>query len=870
MAGVSAFISEKIALAVGFAIRRAWITAVVILGLAAASLYYAAGHLKIDTDTAGMMSASLQWRQDFDAYRNSFPNRDRNIVAVIDAPNPELSLSYARELAAALAAEPELFPTVFFPGGGEFFEQNGLLYLPIDELEELADQLIDAQPLLGRLADDLSGAGLFDVLRESVEQGGELSGRAARDLDRIFAEIGQTLAAASRGERHPIAWGRLIGVTADLSARQLVLIKPEVDFNLVRPARAAIERIREIGGELGERYGDDVSLRLTGTLAMEHEELSSITRSASTAGLAALAMVVIVLFWALRSPVLLVISVVVLLAGLSLTAAFAAAVVKELNLLSVAFAVLYIGLGVDFVLHMCLRLEELKAEPVDLDGALIDTARGVGSSLFICAVTTAAGFFAFMPTEFVGVSELGLISGVGMLISLLVSLSLLPALIRVFWRGGSARRATGRQRRGRFSPRPLPPGLTIAIAATAAFAAILLLPSLQFDGNPIHLRDPDAESIRTLEELAADSEAPLFHLAVLMPDEDAALAVAGAIEALDTVASVQTVASLVPAGQTEKLIVIDDMSLVLGATLAGFGPAEPDAERFTSALEGLIRALGSDTAGPGREDFRIAAEAFLFAARSRDTVGALALAGDAEADVLGNLVDQIGRLERGLHAEAFGRVDLPGELVSRFVNAAGEELVEVTPREDLNDNEAAARFVSDVRSVAPNATGLPVVYEEAAATVTRAFATALAYALGIVSLLLVVFLRNLRDVVLVLIPILFAAVLTAGISVLIGLPLNFANIIALPLLVGVGVDSGIHMVHRMRTEPPSDGNPLHTSTSRAVLLSALTTIASFGNLAFSTHVGMASMGQLLTLGMLMSLVAVLGLLPALLRVGRAA
>jgi uncharacterized protein len=862
-------IGRAIAAIVRVGILRPWLTLALVFALAAASLYYAAGNLGINTDTADMISPALKWRQDFIAYRDGFPARDSNIVAVIEGPDPEASFEYANELADRLAAESALFPTVFFAGGGDFFERNGLLYLPVDELESLADRLFDAQPLLGRLSRDVTGAGVLAVLRESIEQNDRLTSRAAADLERIFEEIALTLRAGSEDASRPIAWSRLIGAAPEPAARQLVLIKPALDFNRVRPALDAIERIREIGRTLDESHGNQVGLRLTGTLAMEHEELSSITRSASTAGLAALAMVAIVLFWALRSPVLLTIAVVVLLSGLSLTAAFAALTVGHLNLLSVAFAVLYIVLGVDFILHVCLRLEELRAEGHDLDSALIETAGGVGSSLLICAVTTAAGFFAFIPTDFDGVSELGLISGAGMLISFAVSLSLLPALIKLFWRGGGARRATRAGRR-RLIPIRLRPGLVVAAAAVITLGALALLPSLEFDGNPIHLRDPESESIRALEDLAADAEAPVFDLVVLVPDSATAETTAEALASLPTVEQVQTAASLVPDHQSEKLAIIDDLELVLGSTLADFEPGSADPDRVVTELEALIAAIASRAPGPAAETFGRNGRQWLAHWRSLAPSAARLSAQTLDSDLLGNLVEQLGRLERGLDARPFGRADLPSVLLDRWVNASGQELVEIVPREDLNDNEALERFVADVRSVAPSATGLPVVYEEAAATVTRAFAIALAYAFGIVSVLLIFMLKSVRDAVLVLIPIAFAAILTAAVSVLLGLPLNFANIIALPLLVGVGVDSGIHMVHRMRTDPPSDGDLLNTSTSRAVLMSALTTIASFGNLAFSSHLGMASMGQLLTLGMVMSLIAVLGLLPALLRLwGRA-
>jgi hypothetical protein len=246
-------------------------------------------------------------------------------------------------------------------------------------------------------------------------------------------------------------------------------------------------------------------------------------------------------------------------------------------------------------------------------------------------------------------------------------------------------------------------------------------------------------------------------------------------------------------------------------------------------------------------------------------------AGDARLAALdqalrSNLPQRLNALADLLGATEFTFEDLPAVMRDRWVNAAGQQLIEITPVENLNDNAAAARFVAEVQSILPNATGLPVVYQQASRTIVRAFTQALGLALIMVTILLAVFLRNGRDVLLVIVPILFAATVTAGLAAVFGLPFNFANIIALPRLVGVGVDNGIHMVHRMRTEPPADADPLRTSTSRAVLASGLTTIASFGNLAFSAHFGMSSMGQLLTIGMLVTLAATLILLPALLRI----
>jgi predicted RND superfamily exporter protein len=321
---------------------------------------------------------------------------------------------------------------------------------------------------------------------------------------------------------------------------------------------------------------------------------------------------------------------------------------------------------------------------------------------------------------------------------------------------------------------------------------------------------------------------------------------------------VVTAERLVPDDQDEKLFLLEDLSLVLGPDFHRINDAPFDAAELDAAMVELAEAL----AGQDRRS-AVALAAALNSWLERD--GASADLSALDRALRSDLPERLADFERLLGASPITLEDLPAALRERWINDDGQQLIEIAPRENLNDNEAAARFVTEVRDVLPSATGLPVVYQEASSTIVRAFLQALSLALAMVAVLLVLFMRSIRDVLLVLIPILFAAAVTAGLAVLFGLPFNFANIIALPLLIGVGVDNGIHMVHRMQTEPPPDAEPLHTSTSRAVLASGLTTIASFGNLAFSAHYGMSSMGQLLTIGMLVTLVATLVLLPALIK-----
>jgi hopanoid biosynthesis associated RND transporter like protein HpnN len=561
---------------------------------------------------------------------------------------------------------------------------------------------------------------------------------------------------------------------------------------------------------------------------------------------------------------LLAISILSLLIGLIGTAAFAAAAVGHLNLLSVAFAVLYVGLGVDFIVHISLRLEELMADGQDVELGLINTMHGVGASLVICAITTAVGFYSFIPTPFSGVSELGLISGTGMFISLFVSLTLVPALIAELYspKGAPPRvRGLGSLRR---SVLGVSPRFTLAAACLVLVAAALSLPRVSFDSNPVHLRDPDSESVQALEELAAQSDAEMLSLVAIAPNETTADEWKSRLAGVDSVAEVRTIDSLVPEAQDEKRLVLEDTGLVMG-DLGRFDVEASDPGEFLAALTRLNAALlerpDKSTAEAALADGTARALARLASQQAApEELAAL------DRDLIGNLPDELGQLAHALTARPFDRTALPPELTERWLDGAGRDLIEIVPAENVNDNAAAERFVDGVRAVLPHATGLPVVHLEASRTVVESFQLALFYAFVLVSLILAVLLRSARDTAMVLAPIVFAAVVTAGATVWLGIPFNFANIIALPLLVGVGVDNGIHMVHRMRTEPPSDGEPLSTSTSRAVLASGLTTVASFGNLAFSAHVGMSSMGKLLTLGMGVTLVATLILLPALFRV----
>ncbi len=865
MAVLADWLGGLLARWVALVLRRRLATALLALAVTVPAVFYAARHLGVNTDTANMISPTLPWRRTFIDYRDSFPIRDRNLLIVVDAASPERADEFAAALVAQLAREPDLYQNILLPGQGPFFERNGLLYLPLPTLEKLSDRLAAAQPLLGLLHDRFDGTAVLELASRTLTEPAAAAGLGGATLDAFYGEVAVTLDAVRAGDREPLAWSELLGLDTMPSKRRIIVLQPQLDFTKLQPASTAIAGIRAIVDRLNAAEPMPVTVRLTGSVAMEHEELQSVSRTAGIGGIATLLLVAAVMYAALRSWRLLVLSVASLLGGLSLTAAFAAAAVGHLNLLSIAFVVLNFGLGSDYLIHVLLRYKELAAEGRTTEEALVETVRGVGSSLVLCAVTTAAGFYSFIPTTFQGVSELGLIAGTGVFFGLFVAITVLPAFVALLIPAEHVRHVGTWIDPRVFVPLSRRPRVVLGVTAVVLVATFGALPWVSFDSNPIHLRDPHSESVTTLFELAADGEAQLLDLVAVAPNHATALEWAEQLRPLQEVKSVTTVDSLVPADQPQKVGVLQDLDLLLGPGFADLNrqPADPDA--FSAALERLRKGAAGKPAGSDLERAAGALEETL--ARAPDDRPRLLAALD-EALTSG-LPRELSRLETGLAAQPFDRTALPHELAARWIDGEGRELIEVVPAEDVSDNAAARRFNAAVRAVVPNATGLPVVYEEASATVVHAFTLALLYSFIMVSMIIWIVLRDIRDTLLVIVPILIASGVTAGLTALIDMPLNYANIIALPLLVGIGVDNGIHVVHRMRTDTVMQ--LFNTSTMRAVLASGLTTVASFGNLAFSSHVGTASMGILLALGLGVSMGATLIVLPAWLKlVARAA
>ena len=845
---------------VRLSIRYAWPVILGFLLLAIASAGYFVRHFAISTDSKQLLSSSLPWRQQEAMLNAQFPQRIDQLIAVIDAATPEAADDAADALVSELASRPDLVRSVSRPDGGEFFERNGILFLSVDEVRRATADLISAEPLLGTLAADPTLRGVFRTFSQSLE--GVRLGKAKLDsLTPALDALANTLELVDKGKSPSFSWRKLIAGREPKPSelRRFVNIEPVLDFTDLQPGRKASAAIRAAASRQGLTPEHGVTVRLTGPVALADEEFATVADGAMLNGIVTLLLVGLVLWLALRKARLILAVFVNLVCGLLYTAAVGLWMVGTLNLISVAFAVLFVGLGVDFGIQLCVRYRSERHACPDLDRALSATARGIGRPLLLAAASIATGFFSFLPTAYRGLSELGLIAGMGIIIALVTTLTLIPALLTVF----------------KPPPEPNPIGYAalapvdrflekrrnwvIGTTLAAAILGLPLLAGLRFDFNPINLRAKDAESVATLLDLMNDPDTSPNTIDILGSDVAQVSTTVERLRELPEVGRVVTLQSFVPENQDAKLALIEDASFFLQNTLSPEISPEPTQAETKAAIETLVADLSEAAQGldsPAAVQARRLAAALTTLANAPPAV--LSVADRALIPPLRTTLRQVGTL---LNAEPVSIVALPPALKNNWVSADGRVRIEVAPKGDGSDNAVLRRFVAAVRGVVPEATGQPVFVIEAAATVIKAFVQAGILSLVLIALILFVALRRWVDVALTLVPLLVAIVVTLEICVLIGLQLNFANVIAVPLLLGVGVAFKIYYIVAWRA---GETNLLQSSLTRAIIFSACTTAIAFGSLCFSHHPGTSSMGKLMALSLLTTLAAAVLFQPALL------
>ena len=857
---------SRIAGLVAAACRRPRRVVLATLVLALLAGAYAVARFSIHTELAALIPADTPWRAHEAALERAFPIEGDDITVVIDGRTPELAEAAAARLAAALQPRRDLFEEVERPGGGAFFDREGLLFLPEPEVKAATEALIKAQPLLAPVAADPSLRGVMTSLTTAAE--GVASGDAdPATMQAPLAAIAEAVRRTEAGQTAFFAWRPLIvghALDAD-DSRQFLELIPRVDYRRADPGAAALDLVRGEARRLQLDPAHGIALRLTGQIPMAEDELATLSEATGPIALATLGVVLVILYFAVRSPKIVGAILATVLAGLAITAAFGLVVFGRFNLISVAFMPLFVGLGVDFAIQFCVRYRaEALSEP-DIAAALANAGEGAGRGLTLAAAATGLGFLAFLPTRYKGVSELGLIAGVGMGVAYLLALSFLPALLTWLAARSPAAEMGLPALRGADAPLQARRRGILAAALVLGLLALALTPSLAFNFDPLRLRDPKTESVATFLELSADPDTNPNSLDVLAPDLAAARAQAARLARLPGIGQVITLDSLVPTDQPPKLAAIQDASLLLDPTINPFDVSPPPTDAdLVQSLKAAAEALASAAASPnGRA---LAADAGPLARSLRAAAdGPPAGRARLQAVLLGGLPTALGQVRAMLTAEPVTADSLPADLKRDWLAPEGQARLEILPA-DPQDPQRLARFVRTVQAAAPQASGTPLDVAETRHLILGAFGQAGILSVAAITALLALALRSARAVALTLAPVLLAAVFAVGSCVLFGQDINLENLIALPLLLGIGVSFNIYFVVAWLR---GERRLLASSLTRAILYSALTTGAAFGALSLSRHPGTASMGILLLISLAWILVATLIVQPAILGVAAA-
>ncbi len=839
--------------------------------------HYTVNNLSINTDNTDMIAPDAPFHQNRRKYEKAFSQNVHKVLLVIESDTPELTKAATKRLGRLLSADNVNFESVYIPNENEFFNRNGLLYLDSKDLQTLSTNLSQAQPFIGRIAQEPNLTGFFSIFEDALTASDKTQ-ELPIDLPSMIDKVSLALHKSMNGGNNLLSWETLIAEKKlsgqGGSDQGFINVAVRFDYTQIRPAESAIKAIRKAIAEIQQADLPKVKVWITGEVGLEDDELVGMSSGTFNASIFSVVLVLCILLVAYRSILLSAATLLTLAIGMVFCGAFAAVSVKELNLISVAFAVSNIGLGVEYAIHFCLRYRDNLLHHVHRERAIRSTLISTSPSLLLCAGTTSIGLYAFIPTDYKGVSELGLLAGTSLFICLLVTLTVLPALLRFIPESVGSESssthpvlATLAEKMATFTLHYAKP---IAILTfLVAVISVVLVFKVKTDFNPINLRDPHTESVIAFKNLNKNTDTTPMTLTVLADDAQKAKAIQQKLKALGSVDKTVSLFDFIPSDQEEKLAIIEDMAMMLGSQEQGFPALKPDNDP-APAINRLIKAINHSLPDKTNAHEIAALKAFkqelqdmLVELDTRQQPSRRMFIEKIQTTLLGTLPSVMNELFAGLNAREVSLADLPTDIKDRWLSKEGLYRIQIFPEKDLNDLGNLQQFITDVQSVAPQTTDLPIIYWESMKEVVGAFKKAITIALITIALLLFGIRRNLTDTLLVMTPLILAGLFTMASTVLTNTPINYANIIALPLLLGLGVDNGIHMVEKLHHSLSEEQNIYQSSTARAMFYGALTTASSFAGLAFSPHQGIASMGLIITIGIFWIMTCTFIVLPAL-------
>lgn len=854
--------------------------------LLALSVYYTVTHLQFDTSRNNLVGANKKYHQNFLRFKKEFPTQD-DLVVVVESEDSEKNRQFVERLGARLEAETNLFHDVFYKGDLKMLGSKALLFVPEADLLELKKTLHEYRPFIEQFSRTTNLVSLFSMVNQQFrtakrEENAENQSlvNALPSLQRIVEQAAMSL----RRSGTPPSPGitalfdpspeaqQQIYITFDKGRIYLVTAqapREELNSDAVRRLRELVEQTRaEVPG---------LNVGITGEPVLETDEMAQSQKDSTLASIVSLLLCALIFVYGYRETGRPIKATICLVVGIGYTLGFATLTIGHLNILTITFVPILIGLAIDFGVHLISRYEEELRHGRSEEEALTKAMVFTGQGIFTGAFTTAGAFLAMGFTDFKGIQEMGIICGGGLLICLVPMMTLLPVLL--LWGSQNIIDHTQgdlSERRARIESIWLQRPITVTIlTAILSLVAASQIHKVYFDYNLLHMQSAGLPAVQFEEKLIRSASKSVLYGAVIATNLEQAVSMERALTNLPAVASVDSITMFMPDDQVRKLPIVGEIKNELASIRFAPPDRRPvDLSELSVTLLSLYAYLDLAHMEVEKEDPKLDAQ-LLSLRRAILDLRKEMFHGDQTQQELNSL--KLAEFQEALFDDVCGtftalrnqdnsgtvRVsDLPEALRDRFVGVTGKYLLMVYPKKDVWQRDNQKEFIDEVSKVYPNVTGTPVQLYYYTELLKASYEEAGRYSLIAIAILVLIHFRSPLSLALALVPVGLGFVWLAGIMGWRDIPLNPANIMMLPLVIGIGVTNGIHILNRFAEEQ----NPsiLARSTGKAVLVSGLTSIAGFGSLILGQHRGIQSLGYVMSLGLATCMIAGLTFLPALL------
>ena len=869
--------------------------------LAGLSIWVTGEKLTFKTGRGDLVAKGLPYVKLYEEYRDQFEDLE-GMVIVAESESPEKMAEFAETLAAKLKVRPDLFSQVIYKFDTSYFRSRFLLYLDPPDLESLQTKLeehqnfiesVNASPGLNPLLNEINreiSSGMVDSLMTDFLGGDDAEEEEKKNdendlnlLIRIIKEMNRSL---KKNYHYKSPWQSLFN-SGEESLREkgylvsknekllFILAVPNEDETSFTGYKDSVYSARELIAEVKKDF-PSISVGLTGEDVISTDEMITTQKDvelASKIALGGVALLFIIAFKGIVKPLLAVFS---LLIALAWSLGFTSLTVGHLNILSVVFTTILIGLGIDFGIHILERYKEERKEGDDISTALQKTLQGTGQGNFSGAITTAMAFGAMVLTDFIGIVELGWIAGWGILFCMIAMVLLLPALVTLEekWRKPVYTKSV---------EKPITASISwidrffshykliITACCFLVLVSSLALRTAHFDYNLLNLQTKGTEAVKYEMRILENAGRSAWSAAMLADTLEEVRQKETQLKTLPTIENVESIAAMVPKHQEENLQYVREN---LSPLLSELYVEEEDESFSLKALTKTLKRIRFKLQGrEGKEDkvTQAAREIDKFFKEVESVEEDLAEAQLQEfseelfVDYRGLMAD----LKKNAEPKLVEISKIPKSLRDRYISKQGKYLITIFPSVDIWNLDERNRYLKDLRSVDANVTGSAVHMFNSTRLMTEGYINGGIYAMTAIIIYVFIVFRNPRTVFFILLPVIAGSIWTVGIMELTGLKLNMANLVILPLILGIGVVNGIHITHRYREEKDKNSVVLGKSTGQAVILSSLTTMIGFGSMMVADHYGVFSLGLVLTLGVFCCLVASITFLPALLKLSAA-